>query len=201
LSKPLDAQERAQLDPVTRAAYDVYETVFQPHDSSLGVSEFGADLYADVRYVVVPSTLEVACMADISPEESLFEMAEPLAVMPIKEFRPRVDAAGTEVLYLTPEYEAAISGFLNAIDRADDDSAAEAAARLEFLAGDIRVQHGHWGDYWHIASFPEVSGMLFDEPLARAQAHYRIGYQGGSAYLERAADHWTIVSAGLTWIE
>jgi hypothetical protein len=63
------------------------------------------------------------------------------------------------------------------------------------------VLHGHWGGYWHIATHPDVSNIIFNHSFTKAQIVFRVGYQGGEAMAEKHDDQWIITNSKTTWIE
>lgn len=72
--------------------------------------------------------------------------------------------------------------------------------RLEFLNRELKILRSHW-EGWHFETHPLVERIVFNRDLSKAIAEYRIKYTGGRAFLERNAEGWELVSAGLRWIE
>jgi tetratricopeptide (TPR) repeat protein len=65
----------------------------------------------------------------------------------------------------------------------------------------FHLRPGHWGG-WIFETFPILMGIDFaDEPLTKAAARVRIGYEGATVLLEKRGGAW--VATGLTgdWIE
>jgi hypothetical protein len=73
--------------------------------------------------------------------------------------------------------------------------------RRRFLNQFVRVVEGHWRGY-HLETFPKVGKVVFNEDRTQATVHFRLGWRGGRAVVERTQGSWRFKEyGGLTWIE
>ncbi len=60
---------------------------------------------------------------------------------------------------------------------------------------------GHWGGDWHLDTHPHVYTIILHPTFTRAIIDFRVGYQGGKAFLEKGKHGWKVLKSELTWIE
>jgi hypothetical protein len=180
--------------------YDVYKEFYSPWDlARISESEFGHDIYKNVTYYIIQST----CRYDYYFRNYGNEFQT------ITEFRPSIKNEAINLLYLSPVYESAINcflgseyipaGYYNIMTPALPQG--ESYLRYEFLRNFLRFFHGHWGNYWHLETHPEVERISFNITKDSAQVFFRLGYQGGEVILGRDSVNWIIVDHYMTWIE
>ncbi len=127
----------------------------------------------------------------------------------ITDFRPIIDCNGKTPLYLTQSYNNLLNAFLgnthipfgteNIMNPAR--SSGESEKRKKFLEKQIKIWYGHWGGYWELYSYPQVSRIIFDKYMQYAKVEFRMVYEGGEAILKNNNGHWELLSARRTWIE
>lgn len=64
--------------------------------------------------------------------------------------------------------------------------------RYSFIRPYIPILHGHWGNYWHLATHPEIGRIFADINNSTAKVFFRVGYQGGEAILKKKSNGWKI---------
>lgn len=124
-------------------------------------------------------------------------------------FRPNIVFEGKDILYLSPVHDIILTTFLGSriqkgkgrISNVRYLSNREVEKRRTFLEKKLKVWRGHWGAYWLLISFPEVTSIVFDREMKYAKIFYKLIYQGGEAYLMNDDGKWKMISAQLTWIE
>ncbi|MBN1599277.1 MAG: hypothetical protein JW894_13365 [Bacteroidales bacterium] len=180
--------------------YDVYKEFYSPWDlSRIAYSEFGYEIYQDIFYYLIQSGIEY---------DYYFKSYGDISYT-INDFRPEINDDTINCLYLSTDYKSAINCFLGS-DEAPGDF--NDIVKLAFLTGETHRRYvflrnfllfipGHWGDYWHLETHPEVWLISFNEVKDSAQVYFRIGYEGGEAILGKENDSWKIVDHYMTWIE
>jgi hypothetical protein len=187
--------------------FDVYKAFYKPLDLlKLGDWEWGNKLNSKCRYVVVQNKLFYSILLTDNFDDFDWKKSRKDS---IENFRPPIDLDRNKVLYLTNEYATSINKFLGAESTKLGEGnimnpsrpAGESEKRYEVLRSFIPILHGHWGGYWHLETHPHVSVIIFNKTLTKAQIHFRVGYQGGEAILEKTGNEWTIKESKATWIE
>jgi len=127
----------------------------------------------------------------------------------ILNFKPATHIPKSKVLYLTKEYEDCFYKLLSP-NRIKPDSSRvnsppalsnEIMTRLKYLRLFIPIFQGHWGDYWHLETQPEVEIVVLNRTLDTAKIYYRFGYGGGEAILIKEHTKWFIAKCNESWIE
>ena len=208
-----DASQSA-LEKEARAVFAVF---WDPkHLKQYGKREGDAEMYADLKYLIVQSELRVAKCKQ--PGWSLVKRSSGLgehldeeiwAVHRLRDFRSDIEIPGTKVIRLTDSLEKQLNQFLGEdLTEAEtpnimDPSKAKGVSneRLEAANSVIRVLRRHWGNGWHLVSHPEVTQLLFDWKAERAIIAFRIGWQGGVATFDKASDGWKMTESKFTWLE
>lgn len=173
-------------------------------------------IYEDAQYSLIQNEIEIYIVETLpQPDDRSFDtergfekqMKQAIAHVRILDFRPRVKPHGRTPVYLAPTLKGILEKFLESkkvlsnetgLQSTHQDSLAN--RRLEFLNRELKILRGHW-EGWHFETHPLVERIVFNRDLSKAIAEYRIKYTGGRVYLDRTADGWELVSAGLTWIE
>ena len=191
---------------VIEAIYEVYKEFYNPLDlTKLGDWEWGNSLNSNSQYVVVQNRIDFAVV-----EEEFFDMWFLIQNFDsICDFRPPLNLAKDKILYLTPEYKKSINMFLGTESTQMGENGimtpslpqGESEKRYAFLRPNIPILHGHWGNYWHLATHPEISHIVIDKNTVAAKVLFRVGYQGGEAILKKKSKGWTIEESRATWIE
>ena len=83
----------------------------------------------------------------------------------------------------------------------DPHTAEEKQLRYKFLNNYLQFFHGHWGNYWHLETHPQVYRMAFNKTKDSVQVMFRIGYEGGEVFLGKHRGKWKIKDWRMTWIE
>lgn len=184
-----------------------------------GRHEWGAELYADAKYVIAQRSLQVATRRDDTwPVEELRysyrardrdRAKDDWNVETISDFSPVVSIPDTIVISLTKELSDELQGFLGGdfTDATTPDVMSPAQAReesrMKLVAADtmVRFYSKHWGDGWHLVSHPEVEQILFDREYRHALISFRIVYQGGYAFYEKTPEGWKLAKSTIDWIE
>lgn len=180
--------------------YDVYKEFYSPWNlDRILESEFGNNVYEGLDFYVIQTSIEYT-----------YSFREWNHIRhSIDDFKPSIMKEDVHVLYLTSTYESAINCYLGA-----DNSGfslcyslyppipfEEMSARASFLGKHLDFFRGHWGNYWHLETHPEVEHIAFNTTKDSAQVHFRFGYQGGEVILGKDDHGWNIVDHYMTWIE
>lgn len=190
-----------------KSLYDVYKEFYEPFDLlKIGDWEWGNSLNSNCKYVIIQNKIFYSVLPNDIFDDFNWEKS---TIDSIVNFRPPINIDRNNVLYLTHEYEDAINRFLGTESTEFGEGnimnpsgpAAESLKRYEVIRSYIPILHGHWGGYWILETHPDVSIMIFNKSLTKVQIHYRVGYQGGEAILEKSGKDWTIKSSRATWIE
>ena len=188
----------------TIALYKIFEKVYLPHDlPKLGEWEWGNQNLKE-KYVVVQNKLYYHVGDQIEENLGWGERRDSLL-----DFQPQVSVKREKVLYLTGEYKEALNRFLGSEHLPLGSGgimnpalpAGESQKRANALTPFITLLHGHWGNYWHLETHPEVNNIALNKSLNKAKVFYRVGYMGGEAVLEKRNNSWVITSSKSTWIE
>jgi hypothetical protein len=124
-------------------------------------------------------------------------------------FRPVTVIYKTKVLYLTNEYEDCFYKLLSPnriIPKVLQESSPpeltdEIKMRLKKLKLFFPILQGHWGDYWHLETHPEVEIIVLNTSLDTAKVWYRFGYGGGETILLKKNNNWIVSKSVDNWIE
>ncbi|MCY3767599.1 MAG: hypothetical protein OXH06_19450 [Gemmatimonadetes bacterium] len=177
---------------------------------------WAAKIYEEAQYSLIQNEVEIYIVETLpEPDDRSFDtergfekqMKEAITHVRILDFRPPVKPHGRTQVYLVPNLKGILERFLESkkvlsnetgLQSTHQDSLAN--RRLEFLNQELKILRSHW-EGWHIETHPLIERIVFNGDLSKAIAEYRIKYTGGRAYLDRTADGWELVSAGLRWIE
>lgn len=190
-----------------KAVFNVYRTFYKPLNLlELGDWEWGNELNSNARYVAVQNKIFYAVLPGNNLDKYDWKTSRTDS---IDNFRPPILIGTDSVLYLTKEYELAISSFLGSemteLGEGNIMSPSrpieESQQRFELIRPFVPILAGHWGGYWHIESHPDASLIVFNQELTKARISFRVGYQGGSAILEKQNGQWVITESKETWIE
>jgi hypothetical protein len=162
-------------------------------------SEFGHDIYKGISFYTIQDS--------ITYDYNFRTFGNNFYT--IHDFRPEIKNNDIHLLYLNSVYTAAINSFLGSEYTPVGTGgimtpalpAGEIAERYNFLSNYLYFFHGHWGNYWHLETHPQVSGISFNETKDSAQVYFRLGYQGGEAILGKDGDAWKVADHYMTWIE
>jgi len=194
------------------AVYEIYKLFYDPFDlTELGSWEWGNSLNSNCKYVAVQNKIIYGIVEDIpfEPPHSYYYL-RPSHYDTINDFRPSLNFAKEQVLYLLPEYEEALNLFLRTIQFGTEPTESEdywveyakdVQKRYEFIRPYIPILRGHWGWYWHIATHPHVYRIIFNKTLDKAKIDFRVGFQGGEATFEKSNNEWVVFESKVTWIE
>ncbi len=173
-------------------------------------------IYGEARYSLIQNEIKIYIVETLpEPDDRSFDterglekqMKHAIAHLRILDFRPQVKPHGRTPVYLVPTLKGILEKFLRSkkilsnetgLQSTDQDSLTN--RRLEFLNQELKILRSHW-EGWHFETHPRIERIVFNHDLSKAIAEYRIKYTGGRAYLNRTADGWELVSAGLRWIE
>ena len=179
------------------AIYEIYKEFYEPLDlTRLGDWEWGNGLNSNCKYIAVQNKIYYGIVEDSLLESPYINYSYDLDS--INDFRPSFNLAKEQVLYLQPKYEQAINIFLGADPSVPKD---DINKRYTFIRPFIPVLRGHWGNYWHIATHPEIAFVLLGKNKNTAKILFRVGYQGGEAILMKETSGWEIIKSSVTWIE
>lgn len=184
-----------EQNDITKTIYEIYKEFYCPLDLTiLDDWEWGNTLNSNSKYVVVQNKIYYAVIErELFDTWSWIENVE--RIDSINDFRPQLDFGENKVLYLLPEYEKALNMFLGTEENDNN------LMRYMFLRPQIPILRGHWGWYWHLATHPEISLILLDTDKTVAKIHFRVGFQGGEATLEKNNNTWIITESRETWTE
>lgn len=193
--RPVDAAKLE--DEVVKDVYLAFREFYTPQElARAGKSEWGADIYKSVEYVIVQNRIDYR----VGTEKT--EGGE------VGDFRPALKPMKAKPVYLRPAYLQALESFLGGEYRpmstgdimAPARAAGESKKRLEFLNRLVKIHHGHWKG-WHIETHPLAREVEFNAKRTGAAVYFRIVYQGGEAKLEKSEGAWILRESALTWIE
>lgn len=180
--------------------YAVYKEFYSPWDlKRIADSEFGHSIYQGISYYIIQSAITY---------DTSFRSWGGTGYT-VSPFRPSITNDTIRLLYLDGSYPLPLNCFLGAdyVPVGSDNimtpafPAGESYNRYRFLANFLLIFHGHWGNYWHLETHPEVERISFNARGDSAQVHFRLGYQGGEVILGKDAEGWNIVDHYMTWIE
>lgn len=175
-----------------QAVYNVYKETYSPWAlERMSNSEWGNGIYKDLSYYIIQDSISY---------DDNFRGTFSDNVITIKDFRPEINNNAISTLYLNKDYADAINCFLGANDFTPH-SDEEKQARYKFLNNYLQFFHGHWGNYWHLETHPEIYRMSFNTAKDSVQVSFRLGYQGGEVILGKDNDEWKIKDWKMTWIE
>lgn len=191
-----------------KTIYDVYKTFYIPSSPfNLGDWEAFHIPEHSLEYFVIQNKIFFSILPDNDFESFNWKTHK---IDSINNFKPNLDNLGQErILYLTPEYSNALNEFLgakykdlgtgNIMNPALPEG--ESEKRYEFIKDYIHILHGHWGNYWHLETHPDVGVIVINKELTKTEINFRYGYQGGETVLEKKNGEWIIKSSKATWIE
>lgn len=180
--------------------YAVYKEFYSPWDlDRIADSEFGNDLYKGIYYYLIQSSIRYDHSFNANESQRYT----------IEEFLPPINNDTIHILYLTEKYESAINCFLGTsyvpVDTANtftpEYPSVDLFQRSRFIGNYLQFFTGHWGNYYHLETHPEVENISFNEKQDSARVYFRVGYQGGEAVLGKKDDRWVIADHYMTWIE
>lgn len=188
------------------SVFEIYNIFFMPFDLlKLGNWEWGNRLNSGCKYAVVQENINFVVLDSQNLDEINFE--EP--TKKITNFRPPLNIDKSRILYLSNEYIIAIYAFLSSgwancpinNTMASSLEKEEIDKRYLMLRKLMPILPGHSGHYWHIATQPEISLIVFNNKFTSAKIYFRVAYQGGVATIEKEDKQWLIKESKSTWIE
>lgn len=202
-----------KLSDTTKNIYQVFQSFYNPKDiSRTSGSEWGNDIYKDVKYFLVQDKIYFAIVDSLVRDSAKFGDIMFSAVSQydtLNDFRPRLQFPDVKCLSLTKYYNGLLNRYLG--DKhyklgtgsvmSPARSKGESQKRMQFIGNFIKIWYGHWGGYWQLHSYPYASRITFDKDFQNAVVHYRMVYEGGYAYFKKTNGEWNLVKAKLTWIE
>jgi len=176
----------ASQDAVTRDIYEIYRVFFHPWDlpETNTAGPWDSKINANCRYAVVGTRI--------------YDRSEDPA-REINDFRPPVDLPPEQVLYMTPEYEEALTIFLGAWEL-EARWPGESKKRYAFLRPFIPINPGHDAG-WHLATYPIIHSFHLDSGLENAEVGYRVMSSGRRAMLVKKDGKWVVEHTTQVWIE
>lgn len=191
-----------------KTVYEIYKTFYIPRSPfSLGDWETYYAPKHSLEYFVIQNRIFYSILPDNDFDSFNWKTHK---IDSINNFKPKLDNLGQErILYLTSEYRNALNIFLGSQykDMGKDNLMSpalpkgESKSRYRFLKNYIHILHGHWGNYWHLKTHPDVEIIVINKELSKAKINFRYGYQGGTTVLEKMDGEWIIKSSKATWIE
>lgn len=212
-SPPISAEAFRQLNDTTRNIYLVYNLFYNPLNiGKTGGSEWGNDIYKDVKYLLVQDRIHYAIIDTLvheTTENGTMDFSVASKYDTLEYFRPQLQLANIKCLPLTNEYNDLLNRYLGnkhyklgkGSIMSPARSKGESEKRMKFLSNFIKIWYGHWGGYWQLHSYPYASRIVFDKDFNNAVVYFRMVYEGGYAYFNKINDQWTLVEAKRTWIE
>jgi len=207
----------ASQSALEKEAKALFAAFWDPkHLKLYGEREEDAEIYSELKYLIVQSELRVAKCKQ--PGWSIVERSARLdghldeeiwEAHCLQDFRSDIEIPGTKVIRLTDALKKQLNQFLGedlteaGTPNIMDPSKARGVSRERLAAANsvIRVFPRHWGNGWHLVSHPEVTQVLFDWKVNRAIIAFRIGWQGGVATFDKASDGWKMTASKITWQE
>lgn len=195
------------INDTTQAIYQIYKTFYHPLAlKKIGDWEWGNRLNKRASYIAVQHKLYYSVYEADSLQN--FEGSH-FTRDSIENFRPPVGLKENRVLYLTEPYQEVLNEFLGTESRRPGEGnvmnpsrpAGESEKRHKALREYLPILRGHWGGYWHINTHPDVFSIAFNKSFDQAKVYFRVGYQGGEAFLIKKKDEWILEESYATWIE
>ncbi len=179
--------------------YDVYREFYSPWNlARISDSEFGPNIYNGVKYYIIQQS--ISYNYDFRSYSGNY--------FTINDFRPVINNDTINILYAKKDYISALECFLGTgyLEFNEDNMIPtlpyeEINRRHNFLNKYLTFFHGHWGNYWHMETHPEVGSISFNKTKDSALVNFRLGYQGGEAVLGKENNKWIVVDHYMTWIE
>jgi tetratricopeptide (TPR) repeat protein len=181
----------SKKDEYVEVIYAIFKDFYDPLDfEKLGEGIGIPSLYFNCKYFAVQNKIDYKVVDDELVESTSY-VKNPKT---INNFKPSLNLAKGQILYLLPEYEKALNMFLDA-DKDDIDK------RIVFINPYIPIFRGHWGNYWHITTHPEINLVVLGKSKLTAKVEFRMGSQGGEAILKKEGNEWKVIESKATWIE
>lgn len=178
-----------------QATYHVFRSFFEPHST-----------YEKTDFIIIQDKIDVRIIDDDFDEifvgtkvSNEFHESPVVSHLIVEDFRPEVPKTKKKVLYLDEDHLSELLYFLHRepvpVRKKDYivSSSDEHYRRLDYLNRVLTILPGHWGKGWHFETHPYVFSIQFNPTLSRAVLHFRVGYGGGEALLERSEENWVVV--------
>jgi len=185
--------------------YEIFTQIFRPEQLGLvSNGEFSDQFYYKPEYYIVQNTIKYHI------EEKPNEEYDWDSIPTLWDFRPNVSITkGKKVLYLTAEYDTVLNRFLDYEDiplgqnnlMEPSMPIKETERKFSFLSSRLKILYGHWGNYWHLETHPEVSLINFTKDRKKAFVGYRIQYTFWCAEYIKDNGRWTRLKIESTGIE
>ncbi len=190
-------KESSLESELERDIYNIYNELFKPNFINTVCKDyFKNTFYDNLKYYIIQPKVRYHIEQEITEEIDV----DSLPV--VWDFRPQLKFDNAKVLYLTSNYEKTLIEFLKEEHTKTGDgnlmnpsqAKDESYKRYKFLNSHLQIQHGHWGNYWHFATHPEIEIISFDANRETAIVGYRIEYSFWDAEFIKENDSWSIVS-------
>jgi len=194
--KPNSIEFINQNDTIA-AIYEVFNSFYKPNDiQKLGDWEIFKDLNSNCKYVVIRNKIQYSILnvnrithVDwINSKRILFS-----------NFRPPLNSVGSNVLYLTDEYEESISDFLGyetLLAKSEKGKSSEYSderqRKYALLKDYIPVVLEQKENFWHLATYPYVNRIFLNKSLTKAKIDFSVGSEFGIAILKKEGENWII---------
>jgi hypothetical protein len=176
--------------------YNVFQSFYCPTELNRITGGEHENFETDFRYIVAQNSLEFA-VVDTNPQYYYY-MGVTSWEGSIPDFRPHSNEAAFPVVYLSAQADTMIYKYLYQADRTPEPDHQQ---RVTFLQKAIQLTHHHWISNYHKATMPIVSKIYMNDMFTQALVMFRVFYQFGEAYLERANNKWILFHSELKSIE
>jgi hypothetical protein len=181
-SIPASNKDYIEQNDTIKNIYQLFYDAYQPFKfANTDATNYFGNYY---KYIIIQSYISYKVVSNKDFANIKHDLlSEDLQLDSLTNFRPQIKNTKARYLYLTKEYEAAIDSFLghkhsNAGEEDIMNTAypeGESYNRYMFLTPTLPIVEGHWGGYWHIATFPIVYSVIFNQDFKNSLIDFRIG--------------------------
>jgi len=186
--KPQSVEEINKTE-ISKAIHGVYKAFYRPKKSfnSLVKSQYhGPDMKKD--YFVIQNKIHYFVDKDTKLEDSVLSRK---LCDSICNFKPRLYFPSKKILYYTPKYKIALTGFLKE----------KSSEHADFLNAYIEVEKSHSDDSWYCITQPKVHVIIFNKDLNEATVQYSDGSMGGGEVFVMSDGDWFFKESKNDWIK
>lgn len=181
--------------------YEIFKVFYTPFNiARLFQYEIKAELYEGLKYIIIQNKIDYDFNLDMIINDKIYSVSD---------FSPDVAYDSVKTLYFTLNYQIALNAFLGSDNFPFEDYGFttpetlinDSYYRKQFLNKHLKIFNGHFGNYWHIETHPEIHVIHFDKDMQKVRFYFRIEYYSGVAHLEKKNNKWELISSEIIGVE
>lgn len=206
-NKPIESSD--SIPQIQKDVYEIFQDFYNPFKFSKMNDKDDSTWYSKYKYIVVQNFIYYKVYNSDTLANDLHWLnntPKTLIEDSITSFHPKINFKGVKVIYEDEELIRILNEFLGNKNKsltifAPAYAKGKSAKKQDFILTKLGIIYGHWGNYWHITTHPNVYEIIFNKDKNKALVLFRFGYQGGESHYEKIKGKWIFKKAKFDWME